>query len=619
MVWRAIIDRNGARSFAGPLAVGIAYYAAAALSLALTRGLDGIATIWPASGIMLATLLFVQPARRARYIVVAAIASMAANLISGTALWSTIGFTIANMAEALLATWLIQRGSKGLPSFVDPAKVGRFCLSALGASAFSAALAATLSGSWTLIFLLSWFTTDAMGMLILVPIILTALDLLDVDRHAQLLPASSIEASLLLAAVAAVTIGIFAQASYPLLFLPLVAVLVATYRLGPFGAAASVMLIALIGSIAVAMGYGPLALIKGQLEADVLFFQFYILVLLGSALPLAALLATRDALHRQLAESVRMLAMAERSAQVGHWRLNLHDGQLFWSDEVFRIHGREPGQMPKVDEAILAYHPEDQARVRHIVRDCVDGLTEFEFEARLIRADGETRYILSRGGSELAPDGTMVAVFGTIQDVTIEAETKIALAQARSAAEDAARRATAAADTDQLTGIASRRKTMQLLDDALALARTAQQPLSVAIFDIDHFKRINDLFGHHAGDRVLRRVASTAQATLRTTDIVGRIGGEEFVMLLPGADADTAMAVAERVRSAIAGGGTVGLPEPQVTASIGVATFGPDLTAEALLHRADCALYEAKRAGRNALRLAPIEPDRSNVRSFLIA
>lgn len=613
---RQSITKGGlAQDFAAPIGVGLAYYAAAALSLALTKGLDGIATIWPASGILLATMLFVPPAGRFRYIITAATASMAANLFAGTSPWAAAAFTVANMAEALFATWLIQRHSDGLPSFVDPAGVGSFCLSALATSAGSALLAATLSGSWTMVFLSSWFTTDAMGMLILVPIILTTLDFL---RNGRRHPGTATETILLLGVVAIVTIGVLAQDDYPLMFLPLVAVLAATYRLGPFGAAASVMLIALIGSIGVATGHGPLAIVDGRLEADVLFFQFYLLVLLASALPLAALLATRDALHSQLAESVRMLAMAERSAQVGHWRLSLPDQKLFWSDEVFRIHGRDPGPVPEIETIIHAYHPEDQPAVRQAFRGRVDMPEEFEFEARLVRTDGTTRHVLSRGKAELGPDGRMLAVFGTIQDVTIEAENKRALAQARTAAEDAARQATAAADTDQLTGIASRRKTMQLLEDAIVHARTTEQPLSVAIFDVDHFKRVNDRFGHHAGDQVLRRVAQAAQGALRTTDVVGRMGGEEFVMLLPGADAEIAMAIADRVRATIAEGDASDHTGPNVTASIGVATFALDVTAEALLHRADCALYQAKRSGRNTLRLAPFDMDK-RVRSLLTA
>ena len=126
------------------------------------------------------------------------------------------------------------------------------------------------------------------------------------------------------------------------------------------------------------------------------------------------------------------------------------------------------------------------------------------------------------------------------------------------------------------------------------------RPLSVAIFDIDHFKSVNDRYGHGVGDDVLRRIADAAQAALRGTDTVGRYGGEEFVLVLPNAPLERATRIVERVRIAIDESGGV----PPVTASFGLATLSGDASPEALLQRADEALYAAKRAGRNRYRVA---------------
>ena len=120
------------------------------------------------------------------------------------------------------------------------------------------------------------------------------------------------------------------------------------------------------------------------------------------------------------------------------------------------------------------------------------------------------------------------------------------------------------------------------------------------MFDIDHFKRINDTYGHQAGDEVLKRVAADAGGELRSADTIGRFGGEEFVIVLPDATAAVAMMVAERVRAAIEAGGT----NPRVTISVGVAELATGEQCESLLNRADQALYVAKREGRNVLRLA---------------
>ena len=123
------------------------------------------------------------------------------------------------------------------------------------------------------------------------------------------------------------------------------------------------------------------------------------------------------------------------------------------------------------------------------------------------------------------------------------------------------------AETDQLTGIATRRRTSFALEQAVSASRASGKAVPDAMFDIDHFKRINDTYGHQAGDEVLKRVAADAAGELRGADTIGRFGGEEFVIVLPEATASVAMIVAERVRAAIEAGGN----NPCVTISIGVA------------------------------------------------
>src|SRR5690606_487223 len=108
------------------------------------------------------------------------------------------------------------------------------------------------------------------------------------------------------------------------------------------------------------------------------------------------------------------------------------------------------------------------------------------------------------------------------------------------------------ANTDPLTGLANRRCTLDWLDRLVRASQEVGEPLSALIFDIDHFKRVNDTLGHQAGDEVLRRVAEIARAQLRTEDLVGRIGGEEFVCILPGVSTTEARALAERLCKAIA-------------------------------------------------------------------
>jgi diguanylate cyclase (GGDEF)-like protein len=154
--------------------------------------------------------------------------------------------------------------------------------------------------------------------------------------------------------------------------------------------------------------------------------------------------------------------------------------------------------------------------------------------------------------------------------------------------------------TDELTALPNRRHILEFFERALRVGREQGGALSVIAFDVDHFKRINDLHGHHGGDRALQRIAQVAQASLPEGARVGRMGGEEFLAVLPGADAEAAMAVAERLRLAVAEADLDGLRmDERITVSLGVVAAGPEDDSEALLKRADGALYRAKREGRD--------------------
>jgi len=161
------------------------------------------------------------------------------------------------------------------------------------------------------------------------------------------------------------------------------------------------------------------------------------------------------------------------------------------------------------------------------------------------------------------------------------------------------------ADTDPLTGILNRRSFMQ---SATALMRI-DQPLAALLLDVDHFKLVNDRLGHAFGDQVLVEIAARCRGALRAGDVLARLGGEEFAVLLPRQDAVRAAAVAERLRSAISNTPVTGpLGEHSVTISIGGACAKPGVSfIEELLLRADRALYAAKRAGRDCVRFDPDE------------
>jgi len=155
--------------------------------------------------------------------------------------------------------------------------------------------------------------------------------------------------------------------------------------------------------------------------------------------------------------------------------------------------------------------------------------------------------------------------------------------------------------TDALTGLYNRRHLDEVLTLRHAEARRHQEPLSLLLLDIDHFKHVNDTHGHPAGDMVLREFARRLNNELRSGDIAGRWGGEEFLVILPHTDLTGAVEVAERIRNAFAATPvTAGVAHITVTVS-GGCCGGPGESPEELLHRADRELYQAKTAGRNQI------------------
>ena len=154
--------------------------------------------------------------------------------------------------------------------------------------------------------------------------------------------------------------------------------------------------------------------------------------------------------------------------------------------------------------------------------------------------------------------------------------------------------------TDPLTEMHNRRSILRRLDDLLAAARDKRYPLTVALLDLDHFKSIDDRHGHEVGDAVLRHFSAVVRRHIRPLDTVGRIGGEEFLLLMPNAQADGAQAVLERLGVAV--GDKAPLP---YTFSAGMAEARPGEPAQQALRRADTAMYAAKDGGRNRVVIAP--------------
>lgn len=157
-------------------------------------------------------------------------------------------------------------------------------------------------------------------------------------------------------------------------------------------------------------------------------------------------------------------------------------------------------------------------------------------------------------------------------------------------------------NTDPLTGLFNRRYFMEALENEFQRAQRKCGPLTLALLDIDHFKRVNDMYGHPQGDQVLMSLAAVVQGELRRYDIIARYGGEEFIILLPETSPEEGVALAERLRAAVE---KMSLPDPakkiRVTVSLGISTYpaGRITSVYDLVREADDALYRAKAGGRN--------------------
>ena len=261
-----------------------------------------------------------------------------------------------------------------------------------------------------------------------------------------------------------------------------------------------------------------------------------------------------------------------------------------WNASVERVTGR--GSVATVGQAYSVFYPDDAMDPTGVS----DRLSEADRSGWSLdegwrqRADG-SRYWgscliapLHAQGEVLPEDRAYSLVIRDVSD--------------RRDASEALRRAVAC---DHLTGLANRRALFEACELELHRWRRAPRPLSMVLIDADHFKAINDRLGHAAGDAVLRHLAAALVATFRTMDVVARLGGEEFVVLLPGCSEQAAMAVAQRLCDSIAASAVdVGGTPVHYTVSVGVATMDAAVDGvEAFVERADKAMYAAKAAGRN--------------------
>lgn len=243
-----------------------------------------------------------------------------------------------------------------------------------------------------------------------------------------------------------------------------------------------------------------------------------------------------------------------------------------------------------IDAFLSALHPDDRERYMAIIAD--ESWRRIEFDYRLLTRSNEIRHLCSRIRRTADKSGKRVRDFAVILDIT-----------ERKRLEEDLR---AQAGTDPLTNVPNRRSFEAAARREIERARRYAKPFAVIALDIDFFKSVNDTHGHDVGDVVLKELTKICLTQLRLTDVMARLGGEEFAVLLPETDIIAATKLAERLRVAVASKpiatARAALP---ITISLGVAQYAPsEHSIESALKRADQALYDAKKAGRNKVIVA---------------
>jgi diguanylate cyclase (GGDEF)-like protein len=586
-------------------------YAVLALLLASGEAVSRQPTlVWLPSGVAIVALL-VTPGHRWLEIIGGLFAGqMASAWLIGAPLLVSFAFSVAHCAEALICA------SVGIRLFTRQ-HVSRYA--SLGSLFVVALLGGSLSAVMTQPFRMTpdemhfvhWLLGHALGIISVTPILLFLHDRQFPAAEGRRLEMMVSRKGLPLATLClfGLTLAVLYWFPGPMLLLVGLAIVVTVIRYGQLAASTGVLTYAAAAMIARDGGAVSPGLAGIAPDTATLIIQISMLLILATSLPLATLLQTSDHLQArlkeqngELEESLQVLTMAEELVGMGRWRLDLPTGRQHWSPAMLEMNGLDPGIGPDPGD-VTALLPDGGRSLFGRLAEKRDARQPYNIEYTIVPHSGLERFLRMVVSNEFDENGKRVAVFGVALDVTEQVYRERALTVARQRALDLAAEARVLALTDSLTGLANRRCVFERLDHFARVSPEDGQPLAVVLFDLDHFKRINDKYGHQTGDAVLKRVTELTRRQVRNGDIVGRIGGEEFVWLLPNVDAPRARDLAERLREVIdQESGQGGLP--RVTISLGMALLRKGDTPEQLIARADEALYRAKESGRNCVQRA---------------
>lgn len=590
---------HNAPTWWAPALTGLFYFLAAAGALSISRFDGGLAFIWGANAFLMAQLMNSRMACWPRMILICGIASAIATTLFGMGPIAAIPLAIINMAESLIVALICRRfAGRGKDRNAASLRLLIVFIIALGGIAnilcgLAAAFVASrltmvpFSGAW-----LQWYAGHVLGGLTCTPILTFLLQGEGRRWVRDTSTRTKVEALGWLVLFALTTWWVFYEARYPLLFAPVLPLVIIAFRIGHLGSAASIVVLAFIGGAATMGGVGPISRLPGLPGEHIQFFQLYLAFTFLLSVPVSAELNGRRRLYQMLRESEeRFRILAEHSGDVV-FNLGIGGAIQYASPSVTDQIGIDAASLIG-RSALDLISPADRAAVIVAHRRALahgDEVRKVEFRSLGSRRhDGKWYEVVMR--AILDDCGVPVGVVGTVRDISRHKALQEALEQV--------------AHRDALTGADSRRAFLQHLDEEIrATSRGAQSCL--LLIDIDHFKAINDRHGHAAGDEVLRAFVDRLRPGVRGHDRIGRLGGEEFAILLRHADIDRASRICERLRLMLAAN-PVEIGKGQlvaVTFSAGLVALEGAGTGATMLEAADKALYRAKHSGRNCVRLA---------------
>lgn len=603
---------NGLLQLRGPLLAGALWSALACTLMYLQNSIGAVPLIWLPSAVAVASLYATPERRWPQMLGVLWLFQIGTSLALGQSPATALGFSVASLAEALICASigirLLGGRASGPRSFGDI--TGLFVAAMLG-GVVGALIALPLRADRSLLDFGWWFLSTSLAVLSAAPVLLYVRNWIGFgEQNVRIWDHQANRGFVpVVAAMFALGLAVFASPSAALLPLLFVAIVFAVIRFGQFAAASGVLAYAAAATLVSFGGQSPAAFLASDPAVAGPILQALMLLMLATGLPIAAMLMTRDRLEAQLREqnaeqrdNLTILRLAETLAGIGRWHYDLRSGRQTWSPLMLELNGLA-GELAPDPGNIRDLLPDGGGQLFGELAAHREDREPYSFEYRILPGDGNERTLRMHVTNEFDEHGERIALFAVAIDVTEQVLREEALHRARQRAIGLAAQAQQLANTDMLTGLANRRCTLDWLKRLMRASEEVGEPLTALIFDIDHFKRINDTHGHKTGDDVLRRVADLARAQLRTEDHVGRIGGEEFACILPGLSEREARNLAERLCRAVAEGSAAdGLP--RTTISVGLAVFREDDTPDSLLARADAALYKAKEAGRNQVRRA---------------